>query len=194
MAPRLQRSVALFTRMDTNSLIAITGVVGTVAWIVTIPVAWAMLDHVSLGWIVITLAVGWLLLTLGTAVYLRKNASRRLTNLFVWKLWLGLSVLGCLINIGAGVLLELDVATTIAHDYGGVLPWLLIYAVGYVATAVYEPNNQALSVAERAVYGIIGVLAVVFAGVLAVTPELYIELIVALAVLTLAQLLTIILR
>lgn len=191
MATSIQRYKALFTRMDTNSLIAITGIVGAVAWIGTILAARALLGHVSLGWIVIVLAAGWLLVTLGTAEYLRRHASRGLTNLFVWKLWLGLSVLGCVINIGTGVLLEANIAATAAHDYGGILPWLLIYAVGYVATAAHDLDNRALSSPERAVYGVLGVVSGILAGVLIVRPELYIPMIVALAVVTVAQMVTI---
>lgn len=188
--------------MTTNSLIGITGSVGAVLWFATLAFGFVLYDNLTLGMLVIVISVGWLVATALTALYVIKKSERSLINLNIWKIWLVLSVIGCLTNIVAGVLLEMNLFVdqsiepieTAPMRYGVILPWIIIYAIGYLFTAFYKLDNGSLSKKERALYAFIGVISGILAIVLALNPSLHTPMIVALAFLTLGQIITIPIR
>ena len=184
----------MFESVNTKYLIFVTGILGAIAWIATILSGMYMFGRVGLGNIVIIISVGWIVATILTTVFLKNRANVGLVNLVVWKLWLVLSILGCLVNILAGVMMEVEVYPVIAYDYGVILPWLIIYSVGYLFTGLYDLDNKALSNRERLVYIAIGVISGFLAIYLFLVPSLYTEMIIFLTVLTLSQMITIFFR
>jgi hypothetical protein len=133
---------------------------------------------------------------------MKANQQGSLLDATVWNVWFSLSVLGTLVNIGAGLMLELGYVSamvepikTLPMEYGVVLPWLIIYAIGYLFTAAHNLNNKvALTTDERAVYAVIGIASSVGAVVLFLNPDLSTLAIVLLTVLGVAQCVTTLLR
>ena len=190
------------TPFNTNRLVLITGSLSAIAWIATLAVGFVLYDALSLGNLVIVITLGWLLLTLGVSYYLIANQQGNLLNVTVWKSWLALSVLASLVNIGAGLMLELGYVSTevepiktVPMEYGVILPWLVVYAVGNLLTAFYNFDNRAaLSTNERGVYGGIGIVSALGAGGLFVMPTLHTPAILLLVVLSFIQCITVWIR
>lgn len=190
------------TPFNTNRLILITGSLSAVAWIATLAVGFVLYDALSLGNLVIVITLGWLLLTLGVSYYLTANQQGKLLDVTVWKSWLGLSVLASLVNIGAGLILELGYVSmevepikTLPMEYGVILPWLVVYTAGNLLTAFYNFDNRAaLSTNERGVYGGIGIVSALGAGGLFVMPTLHTPAILLLVVVSFAQCITLWIR
>lgn len=185
----------MLDNMSTNSLIGITGAISGVSWIATLGFGFVLYSYLTLGQLVIAISIGWLVVTAITSLYIVKKSEKGLIDLNVWKVWLALSVIGCVVNIVAGAFLEVglfvDQGTepikTAPMEYGVILPWTVIYAIGYLFTAFYELDNQSLSKKERAVYAAIGVVSGILAVALGLSPSLHTPIILALTVLTLAQ-------
>jgi hypothetical protein len=95
------------TTFNTNQLILIVGSLSAIAWIATLAVGFVLYDALSLGNLVIIITLGWLLATLGVSYYLTANHQENLLDVTVWKSWLALSVFASVVNIGAGLILEL---------------------------------------------------------------------------------------
>lgn len=75
-------------------------------------------------------------------------------------------------------------------ELGVILPWLLIYAGGYLLPAGYRRGSAALNTTERGIYAVAGVVSLLLAAVLAVVPTAHHAMIFALAVLSVVPLLT----
>jgi hypothetical protein len=75
-------------------------------------------------------------------------------------------------------------------EFGVILPWLVIYAGGYLLPAAYNRTSRALNNAERSIYGAAGVVSLALAVVLAIVPTAYPVMVLALAALSLVPLLT----
>lgn len=184
----------MFNSVNTNYLISVTGILGAIAWIVTMFSGMYMYGQIKIGRIVILISLGWVILTISTALYLKRKSASGLVNLSVWKLWLALSILGCSINILAGAMMEIGMYPTISYNYGVILPWLIIYSVGYLFTGLRNFNNKALSNKERLVYVVIGIVSGLLAYHLYLNPILYTDMIIALTILTLGQIVTVLLN
>lgn len=184
----------MFDSINTNYLVSVTSIIGTISWIATMFLGKSMLGQITIGKIIILISLGWIFVTVLTAIYLRHKANSSLVNLLVWKVWLGLSILGCIINISAGVMLENGIYPSFSYNYAVILPWLIIYAVGYLFTGLHDFDNKSLSNKERLSYVIIGIISGLLGGYLYLNPILYTEMIIMLTVLTLAQMVTIPLR
>ena len=110
------------------------------------------LDHTVLG-----ISLFWLVLTVGIVAYVKPGTPVALSQNPVWKYWLGASVVGIAINIAAALLVTTGVVSgdpireTIPMQFGVMLPWLAIYAGGYLLPAVYRRNSPALNSIERGI-------------------------------------------
>lgn len=190
------------TPFNTNNLVLITGILSSIAWIATLAIGFVLYSMISLGSLVIGLALAWLILTLGVSYVLKANQQGTVLGATVWKVWFALSVLGNLVNIGAGLVLELGYVSqtvepikTLPMEYGVILPWLVIYVIGNLFTATYNLDNKsALSTGERAIYAGIGIVSLIGAVGLFLMPTLHTPAILLLTVLGFAQCITVLIR
>jgi hypothetical protein len=141
--------------------------------------------------------VGELLsLTAGVVAYVAPATPASLGRNVVWRYWFVASVVGILVNIAAALLVTTDIAggdpleETAPMEFGVILPWLVIYAGGYLLPAAYNRTSGALNSAERSIYGAAGVVSLALAVVLATVPTAYPVMVLALAGLSLVPLLT----
>lgn len=106
-------------------------------------------------------------------------------------------MVGIVINLVAALLVTTGVASgepiqeTVPMKFGVMLPWLAIYAGGYLLPAIYRRNSPALNSTERGIYAAAGFIALGLTGLLVVRPGLYPVMVLALAVLSLAPILTV---
>lgn len=192
----------MFKNMNTNSMISITGSVGAISWIGTIAFGFLMYEYFSLGILTVLISMGWLVVICGTVAYIEHKSDSEITRMTVWKVWLILSVLGCVVNIVAGGMLELNIMVdqsvdpidTLPMEYGVILPWLIIYSIGYLFTSLYNISNKSLSNNERVVYGFLGVLSIILSVFLGMNPGLHTPMILALTGITILQMITVLLR
>lgn len=187
---------------NTNELVSLTGIIGAAGWIGTIVFGRVLYSSLSLGNLVISLSFGWLILTIGSSYYINKNTKDYVLEADIWKVWFWLSIGGIVVNIASGAVLELGLVSaesavieTFPMEYGVILPWMAVYAIGNIATALYNlDNKKALSKSERIVYGLIGVISLIGTVALGLMPTLYRPMILLLILLSVAQIATIVLR
>lgn len=184
-------------QFNTADLTRVTAGGALVGWIGTIVLGAGLQSVASLDLVVLGISLFWLVLTAGVVAYVAPGTPSSLSRNVVWQYWLVASVLGTVINIAAALAITAGVATgepleeTAPMEFGVILPWLLIYAGGYLLPAGYERGSVALNSAERGIYAGAGVVSLVLAGVLAAVPAAYPVMILALAVLSLVPLLTV---
>ena len=182
--------------LDTAGLTTVAAVGAVVGWIGTLALGAGLHGSLSLDLVVLGISLFWLVLTAGVVAYVRPRTPPALGRNVVWQYWLVASVLGTLLNIAAALLLTTGAVTgdpleeTAPMEFGVLLPWLLIYAGGFLLPAVYRRDSPALNRAERGIYGVAGLASLALAAVLAVDPSLYPAMLLALAALSLAPLLT----
>lgn len=187
---------------STSAVVGITAVIAVLSWIGTLVAGFNLYGRISLGNIVIVISAAWLLITVGSAYYIRSNTTDYIAESNIWKLWFWLSIVGIVINILAGAVVELgfvqsqlDVIKTLPMKYGVILPWLAIYTIGNLATAFYKwDDKEAISTLERVIYALTGVASLIGTALLATDPSLHGPMIQALVVLSLAQIVTLIFR
>lgn len=187
---------------NTSELVSLTGIIGAAGWIGTIVFGRVLYSSLSLGNLVIALSFGWLILTIGSSYYINKNTKDYVLEADIWKVWFWLSIGGIVVNIASGAVLELGLVSaesaaieTFPMEYGVILPWMAVYAIGNIATALYNlDNKKALSKSERIVYGLIGVISLIGTVALGLMPTLYRPMILLLILLSVAQIATIVLR
>ena len=183
--------------LDTAGLTTVAAVGAVVGWAGTLALGVGLRGSLSLDLVVLGISLFWLVLTAGVVAYVRPRTPSTLSRNVVWQYWLVASVLGTLVNIGAALLLTTGVVTgtpleeTAPMEFGVLLPWLLIYAGGFLLPAVYRRDSSALNRIERGIYGGTGLVSLALAAVLAVDPSLYPAMLLALVVLSLAPLLTV---
>lgn len=184
-------------KFDTARLTKLTSVGSLVGWIGTIAIAASLQSVASLDYIVLGISLFWLVLTVGVVMYAKPGTPAALRKNIVWKYWLGASVVGIVINIVAALLVTTGVSggdpiqETVPMQFGVMLPWLAIYAGGYLLPAIYRRNSPALNSIERGIYAAAGLIALGLTGLLAVRPGLYPVMVLALAVLSLAPIFTV---
>jgi hypothetical protein len=187
---------------NTSELVSLTGIIGAAGWIGTIVFGRVLYSSLSLGNLVIALSFGWLILTIGSSYYINKNTKDYVLEADIWKVWFWLSIGGIVVNIASGAVLELGLVSaesaaieTFPMEYGVILPWMAVYAIGNIATALYNlDNKKALSKSERIVYGLIGVISLIGTVALGLMPTLHRPMILLLILLSVAQIATIVLR
>lgn len=181
---------------DTAELTRVSVGGAVVGWIGTIALGAGLQSAVSLDFVVLGISLFWLALTAGVVAYVAPTTPPSLSRNVVWRYWLVASVVGVLINIVAALLVTAGVASgepieeTAPMEFGVVLPWLVIYAGGYLLPAVYKRGRRGLNSRERQIYGIAGVVSLGLAAALAVVPAAYPAMVLALAALSLVPLLT----
>ena len=181
---------------DTAGLTRISVGGAVVGWIGTIALGAGLQSVVSLDLVVLGISLFWLALTAAVVAYVAPTTPSSLSRNVVWRYWLVASVIGVLINIVAALLVTVGVASgepveeTAPMEFGVILPWLVIYAGGYLLPAVYKRGRGGLNSRERQIYGIAGVVSLSFAAALAVVPAAYPAMVLALAGLSLVPLLT----
>ena len=183
-------------RFDTARLTKTTSIGSLIGWIGTIALAAALNSVTSLDYTVLGITLFWLVLTGAVVAYASPATPQVIRQNLVWKYWLGASVVGILINVGAALLVTIGVfdgtpvRETLPMQYGVMLPWLAIYAGGYLLPALYQRSSPALNAAERTIYGGAGVVSLALTVLLAIMPSVYPVSVLALAVVSLAPLLT----
>ena len=183
-------------QFDTAALTKVSSVGALVGWIGTVVLGAGLHDFVSLDVLVLGISLFWLALTAGVAAYLAPGTPPALGQNAVWRYWLVASVLGIVVNVAAALLVTAGVVSgdpvkeTAPMELGVILPWLLIYAGGYLLPAGYRRGSAALNTTERGIYGVAGVVSLLLAAVLAVVPTAHHAMILALAVLSVVPLLT----
>lgn len=183
--------------LDTAGLTKVAAIGAIVGWVGTLALGLGLGGSLSLDLVVLGISLFWLVLTAGVVAYVRPRTPPALSGNVVWQYWLVASVLGTLVNIAAALLLTTGAVTgdpleeTVPMEFGVLLPWLLIYAGGFLLPAIYRRDSPALNRAERGIYGIAGAVSLALAFVLAVDPSLYPVMLLALAGLSLAPLLTV---
>lgn len=188
---------AISNKFDTARLTKVTSVGSLIGWIGTIAIAAGLQSVASLDHTVLGISLFWLVLTVGIVAYVKPGTPVALSQNPVWKYWLGASVVGIAINIAAALLVTTGVVSgdpireTIPMQFGVMLPWLAIYAGGYLLPAVYRRNSPALNSIERGIYAVAGFVTLGLTGLLAVRPSLYPVMVLALAVLSLVPILTV---
>lgn len=181
---------------DTARLTRVSVGGAVVGWIGTIALGAGLQSAVSLDFVVLGISLFWLALTAGVVAYVAPTTPPSLSRNVVWRYWLVASVIGILINVLAALLVTTGVASgepieeTAPMEFGVVLPWLVIYAGGYLLPAVYKRDRRGLNRLERRIYGIAGIVSLGLAAALAVVPAAYPAMVLALAVLSLVPLLT----
>ena len=183
-------------QFDTARLTKITSLGSLVGWIGTIALAAVLGSVTSLDYTVVGITLFWLVLTGAVVAYAGPATPQVIRRNLVWKYWLGASAVGIVINAGAallvigGVFNGTPIQETVPMQYGVMLPWLAIYAGGYLLPALYRRSSPALNTAERVIYGVAGALSLALTALLAVMPSVYPVSVLALAVVSLAPLLT----
>ncbi len=181
---------------DTTGLTRVSVGGAVVGWIGTIALGAGLQSVVSLDLVVLGISLFWLALTASVVAYVGPTTPPSLSRNVVWRYWLVASVVGVLINIVAALLVTAGVASgepieeTAPMEFGVVLPWLVIYAGGYLLPAVYKRGRRGLNSRERQIYAIAGVVSLGLAAALAVVPAAYPAMVLALAALSLVPLLT----
>lgn len=184
-------------KFDTARLTKVTSIGSLIGWIGTIAIAIGLESITSLDYTVLGISLFWLVLTVGVVVYVKPGTPAALSQNIVWQYWLVASVVGIAVNIVAALLVTTGVASgepieeTAPMQFGVILPWLAIYAGGYLLPAVYRRSSPALNSVERGIYGVAGLVTLVLTVLLAVMPELYGVMVLALAVLSLVPILTV---
>lgn len=182
--------------VDTARLTTVSSVGAAAGWVGTIAIGAGLYGTVSLDLVVLAVSLFWLGLTVGVVAYVAPATPASLTENVVWRYWLWASLLGIGINVAAALAVTTGIAggepieETVPMEYGVVLPWLGIYAVGYLLPAGYDRASRALNSAERIIYGAAGLVSLALTGVLALEPELYAPMVLALAALSLVPLVT----
>lgn len=183
-------------QLDTADLTRVTARAAVIGWIGTVVLGAGLHSVVSLDIVVLGVSLFWLVLTAGTVAYVRPGTPSALGRNVVWQYWLVASVLGVVVNIAAALIVTTGTASgepikeTAPMELGVIVPWLLIYAGGYLLPAGYERDSAALNSAERGIYAVAGVVSLLLAGVLVAVPSTHHVMILALTALSLVPLLT----
>jgi len=181
---------------DTAELTKVSTGGAVVGWVGTVVLGAGLGSIVSLDIVVLGISLFWLALTAGVVTYVAPATPASLGRNVVWRYWFVASVVGILVNIAAGLLVTTGIAggdpleETAPMEFGVILPWLVIYAGGYLLPAAYNRTSRALNNAERGIYGAAGVVSLALAAVLAIVPTAYPVMVLALAALSLVPLLT----
>lgn len=183
---------------DTDDLILITGIGSGVAWILTIVSGFVLYESFSLGVLVILITAGWAVLTVGASYYLVQNQQGRILDMTVWKMWLITSSLALLVNILAGLTVELNIVSgmetirTVTMKYGVILPWLVAYSISHLFTGFYNwEKKEQLSNVHRYIYIVLGIVCLAGSVALFVVPSLHSPMILLLLVVSFAQVVTV---
>lgn len=182
--------------LDTAELTKVSAGGAVVGWVGTVVLGAGLGSLVSLDIVVLGISLFWLALTAGVVAYVAPATPASLGRNVVWRYWFVASVVGILVNIAAALLVTTDIAggdpleETAPMEFGVILPWLVIYAGGYLLPAAYNRTSGALNNAERSIYGAAGVVSLALAVVLAIVPTAYPVMVLALAGLSLVPLLT----
>jgi hypothetical protein len=183
--------------LDTDDMVLLTGVMSALGWLLTIISGYFLYSKLSLGLLVIVISIGWLVPTVGVSYYMKQKQKGSILSTRVWKSWLVLSFAGLIVNIISGISVEVlefsgPTISSVPMEFGVILPWLIVYAIGGLFTSLYNlDNKQAISNRQRAVYGIIGIISAAGGVVLALNPKLHAPMILLLIVLSLIQVVTI---
>ncbi|POG53765.1 hypothetical protein [Haloferax marisrubri] len=153
----------------TQRLLGYVAVAGAVGWGGTY-----LVDELS----TLSIAQDIYLVVVGWAVLLAAGALPRLTTPVMrrtraWRVWLVVSAVALAVNAVANTpsLVPDPALFTLAQDYAYYHPWFAVYAVGYIATARYEPKSKLVGSAERTVYLASGALSLaVLVGLFALSP------------------------
>jgi hypothetical protein len=183
---------------NTDDIVLITGIGSGVAWILTIVFGFVMYESFSLGVLVILITAGWVVLTAGVSYYLVQNQQGKILNMAVWKVWLITSSLALLINILAGLTVELNIVNgmetirTTPMKYGVILPWLVAYSISHLFTGFYNwEKKEQLPNSHRFVYVVLGIVCLAGSVALFVVPSLHTPMILLLLVVSFAQVATV---
>lgn len=184
-------------QFNTAELTKLTSGGALVGWVGTVALGGGLQSVVSLDIVVLGVSLFWLALTAGVVAYVAPGTPSSLSQNVVWRYWLVASVLGIVINIVAALIITAGpvdgtpIKETAPMKFGVILPWLLIYAGGYLLPAGYRRDSVALNSTERGLYGVAGVVSLGLAAVIAVVPATHHVMILALAALSLVPLLTV---
>lgn len=191
----------LSTPFNTSQLVALSSIITAIAWAATLAGGFVLYSTVGIGTLVVLLSAGWLVVTLVSIWFMSRATPDALKQMRVWRIWAGLSVAGCLVNIVAGLVVAGGfvggniLITTAPMEYGVILPWLVVYTIGFAATGLSNWDNRAaLSIGERVIYLVLGVASLLLAGLLAMMPVLHGQMIMALIPLSLIPVVTVYFR
>ena len=124
---------------------------GVVGW----GLSWALSRNPGLApfGLVQSIVAVWVVLTAGIVFFGVTYTSPTVRRNRVWLVWGGLNVAATVINVGALV----EVIPFAAVQYAYWHPWLAAIGVGYLVTALYNPESPQIRRQERVVYAIAGV-------------------------------------
>ena len=145
---------------QTQRLLAYVAGAGAVGWGGTYVVDTASTFSIALD--IYLVVVMWVVLVAVGALLARTPSTVRRAK--AWRVWLYASAAALCLNAVANTpqLVPDPDLFTLLQDYAYYHPWFGVYAVGYVATARYEPRSGLVSETERAVYGLFGALSLAF--------------------------------
>ena len=145
---------------QTQRLLAFVAVAGVLGWAGTYAVDAA--SPLSIEGDIYLVVAGWtLLVAAGAAAAWTTPAIRRAK---AWRVWLYVSAAALGVNAVANTpqLIPDPELFALVQDYAYYHPWFAAYAVGYVATARYEPQSRLVGRTERRVYAASGVVSFAF--------------------------------
>lgn len=144
----------------TQRLLAYVAAAGTVGWAGTYAVDEVGLFSLELD--VYVVVVAWAVLVAAGALWARTTPAVRRAG--AWRVWVYVSAAALAVNAVANtpwLFPDPDLFVAV-QDYAYYHPWFAAYAVGYVATARFEPRNRLVGRIERLVYAGAGGLSLAF--------------------------------
>ena len=144
----------------TQQLLAYVAVAGAVGWAGTYAVDEVGLFSFELDVYVVVAA--WAVLVAAGALWARSTPAVRRAR--AWRVWVYVSAVALAVNAVANtpwLFPDPDLFVAV-QDYAYYHPWFAAYAVGYAATARFEPRNRLVGRTERLVYAGAGGLSLAF--------------------------------
>ncbi|MFH5799486.1 hypothetical protein [Haladaptatus sp. CMAA 1911] len=104
----------------------------------------------------------WAVLLLAGVLWVRTAPTIRRAN--AWRIWVYLSGVALAVNAVANTprLVPNPDLFMLLQEYAYYHPWFAVYAIGYVATARYEPESGLMGGTERTMYVVSGAFSLAF--------------------------------
>lgn len=162
---------------QTRRSLVYVAVAGAIGWGGTYAVD--ELSSFSLAQDIYLVVAGWAVLVVAGAVWMRRTTA--IGRAKAWRIWLVASLVALGVNavVNTPELVPDPDLFVFLQDYAYYHPWFAVYAVGYVATARYEPKSRLVGDTERSLYTWSGILSFAFLVLLFVVsiPDEYVILV-----------------
>ena len=152
----------------TQWLLTYVAVAGAIGWGGTYAVD--EINPFTLELDIYVVVAAWAALVVVGALWARSTPAVRRAS--AWRVWVYVSAAALAVNAVANTpwLFPDPALFTLVQDYAYYHPWFAAYAVGYVATARFEPRSRLVGRTERLVYAGAGTLSLAFLVALFAVP------------------------